>query len=330
MIEIGETPKKISVIGGAGFVGTYFCDRLMEEGILFEILDLTESQKYPEQTKICDVRDKIRLEHSVTGDVVVNLAAIHRDDVTDKDAYYRTNVLGAINVAQVCKKKKIKKLVFISSVAVYGFAPPETDETGELEPFNEYGHTKLLAEREYNARYADDSNRLIIVRPTVIFGPGNRGNVFNLLNSIAKKRFLLVGNGSNKKSIAYVENVSAFLLWAIKHQSCHSVTNYIDKPDLTMRELVDFTRKTLGYGRGYRLRIPYCMGLLMGYVFDYLTSLTGRTYPISSIRIRKFCATTSFSSRTEFKPPVNLTYGLEKTIKQEFIEDRNLVTFETE
>ena len=161
----------------------------MEEDIPFKILDLTESQKYPEQTKICDVRDKIGLEHSVTGDVVVNLAAIHRDDVclirmliTEQTYWVQLMSLRYV-------KKKIKKLVFISSVAVYGFAPPETDETGELEPFNEYGHTKLLAEREYNARYADDSNRLIIVRPTVIFGPGNRGNVFNLLNSIAKDSY---------------------------------------------------------------------------------------------------------------------------------------------
>ena len=52
--------------------------------------------------------DKIRLEHSVTGDVVVNLAAIHRDDVTDKDAYYRTNVLGALMSLRYVKRKKLR------------------------------------------------------------------------------------------------------------------------------------------------------------------------------------------------------------------------------
>ena len=58
----------------------------------------------------------------------------------------------------------------------------------------------------------DPENRtLIIVRPTVIFGEGNRGNVYNLLNQVASRRFVMFGNGKNIKSMAYVENIAAFL-----------------------------------------------------------------------------------------------------------------------
>ena len=53
-------------------------------------------------------------------------------------------------------------------------------------------------------------NSLIIVRPTVIFGEGNRGNVFNLFNQIASGKFVMVGKGENKKSMAYIGNVVAF------------------------------------------------------------------------------------------------------------------------
>ena len=75
---------------------------------------------------------------TVSGDVVVNLAAVHRDDVRDKSEYQRTNVDGAENIAQVCEEKGIEKIVFTSTstVAVYGFAKPGTDETGEINPFN--------------------------------------------------------------------------------------------------------------------------------------------------------------------------------------------------
>ena len=109
---------------------------------------------------------------------------------------------GAENVALVCEEKNIDKIVFTSTVAVYGFAAPGTDETGEINPFNEYGRTKFEAEEKLRAWHERGENSLIIVRPTVIFGEGNRGNVFNLLNQIASGQFLMVGRGENKKSMA--------------------------------------------------------------------------------------------------------------------------------
>ena len=143
--------------------------------------------------------------------MVVNLAAVHSDDVRDKSEYQRTNVDGAENVALVCAEKGIDKIVFTSTVAVYGFAEPGTDEFGAINPFNEYGRTKFEAEEKFREWQAQGDNSLIIVRPTVIFGEGNRGNVFNLLNQIASGKFLMVGKGENKKSMAYIDNIVAFL-----------------------------------------------------------------------------------------------------------------------
>ena len=74
----------------------------------------------------------------------------------------------------------VKNLIFTSSVAIYGFAPADTDESGEPNYFNDYGRTKYMAEQIYKEwQLEDPDNRtLVIVRPTVIFGEGNRGNVF--------------------------------------------------------------------------------------------------------------------------------------------------------
>ena len=202
--------KKITVIGGSGFVGTNLCRQLSLKQQDFEIVDLKMSNQFPEKCKIADVRDAESLRNTITGDVVVNLAAVHRDDVRDKSEYQRTNVNGAENVALVCTEKGISKIVFTSTVAVYGFAEPGTDESGEINPFNEYGRTKFEAEEKLRAWQAQSDNSLIIVRPTVIFGEGNRGNVFNLLNQIASGKFLMVGKGENKKSMAYIGNVVAF------------------------------------------------------------------------------------------------------------------------
>jgi nucleoside-diphosphate-sugar epimerase len=83
--------------------------------------------------------------------VVVNLAAEHRDDVTPKSLYDNVNVTGAENVCKTCTKLGIRKIIFTSSVAVYGFAPIGTDETGAANYFNDYGRTKWLAEEKYRA-----------------------------------------------------------------------------------------------------------------------------------------------------------------------------------
>ena len=129
---------------------------------------------------------------------MINLAAVHRDDVREKSAYRKTNVEGAENVANICREKGIKKIIFTSTVAVYGYADPGTDEGGRINPFNEYGRTKFDAEEIFRNWQHEPGNSLIIVRPTVIFGEGNRGNVFNLINQIASGKFIMVGKGKTK------------------------------------------------------------------------------------------------------------------------------------
>jgi len=319
----------VCVVGGSGFIGTRLCKRFEEAGGEFFIVDKRLSQTFPHKTGIADVRDVDALRRVIQGDIVINLAAEHRDDVTPRSLYDEVNVEGAKNVCRVAEEKGIKKIIFTSSVAVYGFAEPNTDENGKFAPFNDYGRTKMLAEQVYRKWYEKDPNNrcLVIVRPTVVFGEQNRGNVYNLLNQIAKGRFIMVGNGQNKKSMAYVENVAAFLEHCLSFGPGLHIYNYVDKPDFTMNELVHTVRQILAaefhLAGGTNLRIPYALGYLAGKLFDLASFITGRKYPISSIRIKKFCSTTQFEtsvSKTGFVPPVSLLEGLTRTIRYEFLE----------
>lgn len=315
--------KKITVIGGSGFVGTNLCRQLALKQQDFEIIDLRMSNQFPEKCKIADVRDAETLRNTITGDVVVNLAAVHRDDVRDKTEYQRTNVDGAENVALVCEEKGIDKIVFTSTVAVYGFAEPGTDENGTIDPFNEYGRTKFEAEEKLRKWQTQGNNSLIIVRPTVIFGEGNRGNVFNLLNQIASGKFIMVGKGKNKKSMAYIGNVVAFLETCIVAEQKYGVYNYVDTPDLSMNELVSQVRAKLKGKEGVGLRLPYWFGLILGYTADLVAKISGKNLPVSSIRVKKFASSTEFmsakSSLDSFQPPFSLSDGVERTLQSEFI-----------
>jgi nucleoside-diphosphate-sugar epimerase len=100
------------------------------------------------------------------------------------------------------------------------------------------------------------------------------------------------------------------------------VYNYADKPDLSMDELIQIFYNTIGGNNRVNLRIPYPIGLMGGYCYDILAKITGKTYPISSIRIKKFCADTVINTdklqQTGFTPSYTLAEGLNRMIKSEF------------
>lgn len=320
---------KIKIVGGSGFIGSRICWRLANKGIAFEILDKEMSASYPKEVALTDIRDIAALEKNIVdGSVLINLAAEHRDDVFPLSLYDDVNVQGTKNICLVANKKNIQTIIFTSSVAVYGFAPLGTNESGKIAPFNDYGRTKWEAEQVYKAWQAEDpENRtLVIVRPTVVFGERNRGNVFNLLRQIASGRFVMVGDGLNRKSMAYVENVAAFLEYSMSFKPGVHIYNYIDKPDFSMNQLVGHVNKLLGRSSEIKFRMPYFVGLSIGKVFDLIAKLSGRKFPISSIRVKKFCANSVYESaisQTGFVPPVNLMDAIEKTVRYEFIEDHH-------
>ena len=314
----------ISVIGGAGFIGYYLTQKLFERRTNFRIGDLKNPKFFLEKSDILDVRDANTLRANLNCDVLVNLAAVHRDDVTNPEDYYSTNVEGARLICKVCEEKDINKIVFTSSVSVFGLVPSRTGEDGYINPINEYGRTKAIAEDVYREwRNKDPENRsLIIVRPTVVFGEGNRGNVYNLLNQINSGTFAMIGDGKNKKSMAYVENLSAFLVKCIEADEKYAVYNYVDTPDFTMNELVSLVRNKLLGNPSVGVRIPKFIGLILGYSADAISKL-GLRLPISSVRVKKFCASSEFSSAKNeldgFEAPYTLLEGLEKTLEAEFI-----------
>jgi len=209
-------------------------------------------------------------------------------------------------------------------VAVYGFQPIPVDEGGPFAPFNEYGKTKLEAEGVYQAWAVEDPSRtLVIVRPTVVFGEGNRGNVYNLLRQIASGRFLMVGTGKNRKSMAYVGNVAAFLVQSLSFGPGVHIFNYVDGPDMSTRELVMQIEGCLGRSRK-TIQVPKSVALVVGHLLDVVASATGRSFPISAVRVRKFCESTQFRAdrvaQSGFAPPYSLKEGLARTIQFEFLE----------
>lgn len=316
----------ISVIGGSGFIGTRLCQRLARSNKRFQILDKAPSSLFLSEGVLADVRSLDSLRGQISeGAILINLAAEHRDDVRPVSLYEDVNVGGARNICNVAREKNIKTIIFTSTVAVYGFAPIGTDESGAIAPFNDYGRTKYEAEQVFRLWQVEAATErtLVIIRPTVVFGEQNRGNVYNLLQQIASGKFLMIGDGRNHKSMAYVENVAAFIEFSMSFMPGIHIYNYVDKPDYSMNQLVTTVKCFLGKPETIRFRLPFVVGLAVGKFFDFVAWLMLKRFPISSIRVKKFCVDSVYNTSidsTGFVPPVLLQEAFKQTVRHEFIE----------
>ncbi len=328
---------KIAVIGGSGFVGSRLIELIKGSHAVTNI-DKQQSPFFSSMTHIADVRDVDSMKKELKGfDLVVLLAAEHRDDVTPVSLYHDVNVGGMKNVLEAMDHNGIKRIVFTSSVAIYGLNKNNPNEQHPADPFNHYGKTKWEAEGLLRAWAEKNPDANVnILRPTVIFGERNRGNVYNLLKQISSGKFLMIGSGNNVKSMAYVGNIVAFISFLIENKTTgYNVFNYIDKPDMTMNQLVELVGTTLGKHIP-KTHFPYWLGMAGGYCFDLLAFITRKKLTVSSVRVKKFCAVTQFDSSkamsSGFKAPFTIQEGLARTIKYEFTDNcnRDEVIYESE
>lgn len=325
-LEENVTPTlKVAIIGGSGFVGTRLM-RVMKNDptIQFINIDKRQSKAFASVTHIANVLNRKLLGTALKGvDLVVLLAAEHRDDVSPVSLYYDVNVQGMKNTLEVMEENGVKRIIFTSSVAIYGLNKPNPDENTTADPFNDYGRSKWQAEEVLQEWYKLHGDwNINILRPTVIFGEGNRGNVFNLLNQIASGRFMMIGKGNNQKSMSYIGNIVAFIDFLIKERPTgYHVYNYVDKPDFTTNDLVYHTGEILNK-KIPTVRIPYWFGMLGGYGFDLLAFISKKKLNISSTRVKKFCAVTQYDStkamQSGFVPPYTLEEGLKRMLEAEF------------
>ncbi len=317
---------KVLVTGGSGFVGARTIDRLLANGHEVVNLDVRVSDRHPERTTLGDVRDADACLRAMRGaDAVLHLAALYRDDVRPRELYYQVNVDGTGCIARAAAELGVRRIVFTSSFSVYGLEDAGKSESGALDPVNDYGRSKLAAESLLREWLQGDASRsLQVLRPSVIFGEGNRGNVWTLLNQIARGRFALIGRGANRKSMAYVGNVAEFLLFLLGRSAPrYELYNYADKPDMSVSEIVDTAARELGRSV-LRVPVPGRIAMLLGYGGDVLGRLTGKSMTLNSERVRKFLADTTLPTArlesTGFARPFELNRAFVQTIRSEFAQ----------
>lgn len=281
--------NKYYITGGAGFIGRHLNRLLGEENVVN--IDLRTHQVVRNQI-VSDIRDKKNIENTIgDSNIIVHLAASHYD--FEKD-YNTTNVVATKHLLEVASQKEINRFIFFSSVAVYGSNPNPADENSELNPDNDYGRSKLEAERIIQEwAFEKEERQVIIIRPAVVFGAYNFGNLFNLTRNIDRGLNVHIGNRPVIKSVAYVENLVDATKYLIdRFEGKFEIYNYVDEPQLSNIEISENIGAVLGKNKS--LKIPYGIALTLGYFFDLVGILAKKELLISERRVKKFCTPTHF------------------------------------
>jgi nucleoside-diphosphate-sugar epimerase len=296
---------KIGVSGGSGFVGQYVIESLqnIRSTELLKIIDL-EKPKFAGNFEFVhgDIRNMQLMDtFCMDIDFVIHLAAAHHDFGVPDEEYFDVNERGTQILLESMNKNLVTRLIYYSSVAVYGTSNLPANETTSPIPDSPYGASKLAAEKkiiEWTQGNAD--RKSVIIRPTVVIGARNQANMYFLIDQIYKNRYLFhFGEGKNIKSVAGVRNLVGFTKYLMLNKfdqiNQYEIFNYIDYPQLDFNQTVSVIHDEMKKSNP-RFRVPLPIALTISKIFDFAIAITGKNLPISSARLKKTAAQTQFET----------------------------------
>ena len=314
--------------GASGFIGTHFTEYLKENIYLNIDIENPIIKNNHLNINILDRKSLLNIKINEDDYTLIHLAAVHFDF---QKKFYETNVEGTKNVLEFVSKNKIKNFVFFSSVAVYGNSENGKDENSIKVPINDYGKSKWEAENKIREWHKSNLFcRVIIVRPAVVFGEYNFGNVFNLIRQIKSRFYAIVGNGENIKSVAYVKNLLGSVIYCLKTvNENYFEYNYCDYPQYTTSKLSLEISGKLGYRKS--IKIPLILTKFLSLPIDFLEKIFKKDLKFNSMRITKFTESTYFVSNRirdiGYRPQYSNEEALFKTLswinKNDVIKLRN-------
>lgn len=326
---MSERPPRVLVTGAAGYIGSRLIPRLSAAGCEIVALDRAEPPQLPPEVQFirADLLDRHACRDALRGcDEVFHLAAAKGDWGISPAEYERDNVDATRSLIEAGAAAGVHRWVFFSTVSVLGPSGEPLGEGAPQAPANPYGATKAKAERLFERLIEErPATRVLTVRPSVVFGPGNpwNTNIYRLIDAIARRRFVMIGAGSQIKTTSYIDNLIDATMhlhgrWkASEAGPPHDVFHCVDEPAITVAELVQHIHRQLGARPSPRL--PLWLAAPLAGIGDLVAWLSGIDMAITGARVRKFCTPTNFSAEklaaTGFRPRVTIRQGIDRTIE---------------
>jgi nucleoside-diphosphate-sugar epimerase len=316
----------VLVTGASGFIGQHLVKRLLREGCRVRILVRNTSlDSFPGTVEVAhgDVRNQADMKAATAGvDIVYHLAAYTEPSGSPENeaACQLVNVEGTQNVLDAAVSGGARRFVFFSSVKVFGEETSAClDESAAQKPTTPYGRSKLEAERavlDYRERTGLEA---IVLRLPLVYGPHNRGNIYQLISAIDRGIFPPPPAVLNRRSLVHVANVveAAMLVSQnpVPPSSCYIVT---DAKSYSTRELYESICRALGK-RVPRWHVPLSLLVVLAQSGDIASRLMKRPFPVNSGSLQKLIGSAWYSSEKisrelGYSPTITLEAALPELI----------------
>lgn len=325
------------IFGGSGFIGThlihllnetkkkedkiYDLDIVMpgEEGVVPGIVEKNDGVEYIR----LDVRKPIEFDFIPTeNDIIFNLAAVHRTPGHPDNEYFETNIRGAENVTAFAEKHNIHKILFTSSIAPYGAAEELKTEETLPTPNTPYGISKFVAEKIHEKwQIAEkDKRELTIVRPGIVYGKGEHGNMTRLYIGQKKRYFFYAGRKDTIKACIYVKELVRFFKYRMIDNDFVGVDifNCTFEPAYNIQQICETMQKATDMKRHIML-IPSWILMPAAYIFG---PIGGKKLGIHPARVKKLMVSTNICGKKLAASDYKFHYSFEDTFRDWF-EDCN-------
>lgn len=328
------TPPLVLVTGATGFIGQQLCRYLFATGYRVRSTFRRPSallEQFPqiEWVHVPEIESETCWESALTNvDYVVHLAALaHQLGKSGEGRlaeFMAINAEGTARLAQaVAVSTSVKRLVFVSSFsAVRSLCNEQMTETTPCAPETDYGKSKLAGEKRLQEILQESQADWCILRPPLVYGPGNPGNMERLLKLIRTGLPLPLDRVDNRRSFIYIGNLIEAIERCLWHPGASQKTFFIsDYEVVSTVELLTLLAKQVN--KPLRLiTVPRPLMNGIAAFGDLLSQATGKSVGIDSYSLSRLLGSlyadpTPLYQAIDWNPPFTLADGLHATLRSE-------------
>jgi UDP-glucose 4-epimerase len=307
--------KRCLVTGASGFIGRTLCKNLQAQDIFVRALFKHVASGPWDECFIMNL-EEAKVENTVSWndtilgnniDTVFHLAGIAHANTISRETYWAVNVEATKKLLTLAAKMNVRRFIYLSSIKA-------------IQPLDDYGYSKQAAENVVLTLGEQYQMHVCILRPALVYGPGVKGNLFNMLRAIERGWFPPVPYTQNQRSLTAVDDlVNAILTVALNSKANGKIYTVTDGQLYSTRQLYDAMRAALDLSpRRWSFPISYLK--IAAKIGDLIQKWSGQRFFLNSEALDKLLGSAVYSSELiqselDWRPKMNFYKALPNMVK---------------
>lgn len=297
-IPASDDITRVLVTGATGFIGKILCRRLQMSGRTVRALVRSPGNGAWDEAVSCELGQEPLPNGALDGiDTIFHLAGVAHSWGASEILYRQVHVEGTRALLDASIKEGVKRFIFFSSVKAVADPPREkcVDEGWSAPPSDAYGRSKREAEELVLAAACNPEFHAVVLRPTLVYGPGVKGNLARIIQLVASRRSLPLPDTGNRRSMVHVDDLVELALIAasspVASGQCYIAA---DEGHHSTRELYMGLCTALGQSVPV-WEVPEGLLRLVGQLGDLVGGMLRQPLPVNSTMISRLLDSACYS-----------------------------------